>query len=76
MTREVHLLENGVPVLNFATRNELEIAHLLAGLLAPVRLQVADNDIAPVICLGSPLLQHPIRLADARGHPEEYLEVA
>ena len=43
---------------------------------APVRLQVTDHDVTPVLRLGSALLQHPIRLADSRSHPEEYLEIA
>mgnify|MGYP001162059181 CR=1 FL=1 len=45
-------------------------------LLAPVRLDHADDDIRPLLQLGAAGLQHLIGLADARCGPHEDFEAA
>ncbi len=71
--RQVHLLQRHVPVDDAPPRHDLEPGRLRGGVGAAVRLEVADHDVAPVLGLGLPLLQHPVGLADARGHAEEHL---
>ena len=67
------------------THGREETAALLEGLEViprrPVpyrgtRLEVADHDVAPRLELRVPLLQHPVRLADAGGHAQEDLVMA
>ena len=63
---QVHLLDHGASVLDPAPRNHLQALRLRGGLLAVVRLEVADHDVTPRRLLGVALLQHAVGLADAR----------
>ena len=70
-SREVHLLERGVPVGDPAARDDREALGLGGGRGATVRLEVADHHVAPRLRLGLRLLEHAIGLADAGGHPKD-----
>src|SRR3954447_26802768 len=74
--REVHLLELGVAIPHAAAGDHLEALGLGDRLAAPVRLEGADDDVAPGLGLRLPLLQHAVGLADAGGHAEEDLVAA
>ena len=73
--RQVHLLQRRPPVDDAPAGNDLQSLGLRDGLRPPVGLEVADDNIAPVLGLGGALLQHPVGLADPRGHPDEDLQV-
>ncbi len=74
--RQVHLLDLDLAVGNPAPGDDLQPDGLVAGLLAFVRLQVADRDIAPGLPLGPALLQHAVGLPHPGRHAEEDLVVA
>src|SRR5262249_41041565 len=71
-----HLLDDRLADRHMAAAHHLQAARLGARLLALVRLQVADRDIAAGVGFGLALLQHPVGLADPRGHAEEDLVAA
>jgi hypothetical protein len=74
--REVHLLERRAPVLDPAAGDDLEALDQPPGARAPVGLDDPHGHVAAGVRLGVALLEHPVRLADARGHPEEDLVAA
>ena len=74
--RQVHLLKLGVAVGDPPARDLLEVARLGERLDPAVGLEVADHDVAAGLGLGLGLLEHPVGLADAGGHPEEDLVAA
>ena len=74
--REVELLERDVAVRHAPAAESRQALGLRLGLLARVRLEVADHDVAPRLILRSQLLQRAIRLADAGRHAEEDLVMA
>jgi hypothetical protein len=74
--RQVHLLDRRAAVLDAAAGEHLEPRDQRRGLRPPVRLHEADDDVAAGFRLRLALLQHPVRLADARGHAEEDLVAA
>ncbi len=74
--RKVHLLQHRVAVAHAPAGNHLQALGQSGRLGATVGLQIADHDIAAGLRLGMPLLQHPVGLAHAGGHPEEDLVTA
>ena len=62
---DVHLLEARAPVLDRPARDDLEVADLLGGLRAAVRLDEADDDVGAALGPAAPLVEHRERLADA-----------
>ena len=62
---EIHLLERRAAVLDRPSWHDLEVGHLLGGLRAAVRLDVADDDVRASLGPAVPLAQHRKRLADA-----------
>ena len=68
---DVHLLELERPVLRAQPRNDLEALGEGRRLGAVVRLEVADHDVPPLLLRLPAFEEHPVRLADARRHPEE-----
>ena len=73
---EVHLLELTVLVLEAMAGDDFEALQQRLGLLAPMRLDHADDDVVAVLLSGARLLQHLIGLADAGGRAEEDLQPA
>ena len=68
---DVHLLELEPAVARAQARHLLEPFRERGGLGPVVRLEVADHDVAPVGVRRPAFLQHPVRLPDARCHPEQ-----
>ena len=66
----VHLLEHAVAVGDLLPGHDLEVADLLGGLRAPVRLDEADDDVLAVLAATPAFVQHREGLADARGGTE------
>ena len=73
--RQIELLEHDVLVGDAPPGEAGQAVGLRLGVLARVRLEVADHRVAPRLVLGAQLLQRPVGLADPRGHPEEDLVV-
>ena len=67
----VHLLELRVTVGDATSWNHLEAISLGQRFATSVRFEVADHDVPPGLCLGLSFLEHPVGLADARGHPKK-----
>ena len=67
----IHLLELERTVLRAQPRHDLEPVGERSRLGALVRLEVADHDVLPLLLRLAALEEHPVRLADARGHPEQ-----
>jgi hypothetical protein len=74
--REIHVLQRGPAVVDAPARHGVEPVEEPSRVRAPVRLDEADDDVATEVGLGVALLQHPERLAGARGHAEEDLVTA
>ena len=68
---EVHLLELERAVLRAQPRHDLEPFGEGRRLGTVVRLEVADHDVPPLLLRLAALEEHAVRLADARGHPEQ-----
>ncbi len=75
-SRQIHLIQSRPSVENATTRNSLQPLPLSNGLGTPMRLEITDGDIPPVVSFGNPLLQHPVGLPDPGSHAYEYLEMA
>ena len=73
--RQVHLLDLGVAVAHPPARHQLEVLGLRLVSQPPVRLEVADHDVAARLGLGLALLQHPVGLPDPGRHADEDLQV-
>ena len=73
---EVHLLERAALVLDALARHDLEPLEQGLGLLAPMGLDDADDDIVAVFRLGAGGLQHLVGLADAGRGADEDLQPA
>jgi hypothetical protein len=71
--REVHLYEIQIAIRRVARGDARQPVRLRLGLRTAVRLQVADHDVTSGLELRPPVLEHAIRLADARGHAQEDL---
>ncbi len=67
----IHLLELQLAVLRAHPRHDLEPFGERGRLGSVVRLEVADHDIPTLLLRLASLEQHPVRLADARCHPEQ-----
>ena len=67
---DVHLLERRAAVVDRAARDDLEVADLRGGLLSPVRLDDADDDVGAAVPAAAALVEHRERLADARRRAE------
>ena len=74
--RQVHLLERRAAVEQMPARDDVEPLGLRQRFRAPMRLEIADDDVATAVGFGDALLQHPIGLADAGRHPDEDLQVS
>ncbi len=61
---QVHLVEVGVPVGQPGPRDDLEVADLLGGVPAAVRLDVGDDDIGAAFLAPVPFVEQGERLAD------------
>ncbi len=72
----VHLLEGRVAVADHASRHDLQIADLVGGALAPVRLDEAGDDVLTPCLAAAALVEHRERLADARRGPEVHAQRA
>ena len=68
---DVHLLELERPVLRAQPRHDLEPLGERRRLGAVVRLEVADHDVLALLLRLPALVEHPVRLADSCGHPEQ-----
>ena len=68
---DVHLLELETAVARAQPGDDLESFGERARLGPVVRLEVADDDVAAVVLRLAALLEHPVGLADAGGHPEQ-----
>jgi hypothetical protein len=73
---EIELLEREAAILDLAPRQELEPDGERSRIVAPVRLDDADHDVASEIALGPCRLEHAVRLADARRRAEEDRQLA
>ena len=67
---EVHVGQVGPAVGHAPLGDDRDARRRGRGLLAPVRLEQADDDVAPGLLLCVPLEQHPVGLADPRRHAE------
>ncbi len=72
----IHLFELCAAMLEDSARNEFEAGGLRDGFGAPVRLEVADDDVDAFELKFLRLGQHLVGLADAGGVAEENLEFA
>ena len=73
---EIHLAHRVAAVVDDAEGLDLEPLCLRRRLRPPVRLEHADDDVAPVLRRRATLLQHAVGLADARRHAQEDLAAA
>jgi hypothetical protein len=73
---EVHLLERRAPVGDAPPGHDLQPGRERGRLLPPVSLEQSDDHVASRLRLRLSLLEHPVGLPDAGGHPEEDLVVA
>src|SRR5580704_1402243 len=73
---EIELFEGDPAVLDAFFGKELEAEDERTGLVAPVRLDDAHDDVALEVALRAGGLEHRIRLSDARCGPEEDDELA
>jgi hypothetical protein len=64
---DVHLLEHRAAVVHPAAGHDLEVADLLGGAGAPVRLHEPDDHVGAALLPAPPLVEHGERLADSRG---------
>ena len=71
---QVHLLQRDAPVFLLAERDDLQPLHECLRLGAAVVLDVAHDDIDALLAERLGLLQHPVRLADARPVAQVHLE--
>ena len=67
---EVHLLERDAAVLDRARGTTSRPSTMLRRVLAPVRLDQADNDIGAAVVPAAALIEHRDGLADPGGRPE------
>ena len=63
---DVHLLDRRPPILDRLAWNHFQAADLLGRLGSPVCLDVADDDVLAVFATTLALVEHRVRLADAR----------
>src|SRR5428012_3189 len=61
-------------VCDLTTRDDREAFGEPRRLLAPVRLEQPDHDVAPGVLLSVPLEDHPVRLSHPGCHPAEYAQ--
>ena len=73
---EVHLLELGPAVGAVDPRQDLQTLQHPPGVLAPVGLDVPDDDVGPAFLSAPRLVQHPVGLADPRGGTEVHPQAA
>ena len=71
---DVELVQDAIDVDRRLAGKNLEAFQQRLGLLAPVRLDDADNDVHAFLQLGAGGLQHLVGLADARRRADEDLE--
>ena len=74
--REIHLAHRVAAVVDDAEGLDLQPLCLRRRLRPAVRLEHADDDVAPVLGRRATLLQHAVRLADAGRHAQEDLAAA
>src|SRR5919106_2433301 len=67
---EVHLLQPGAPVLEGPPRHDLQVADLLGRARPAVGFDEPDDHVGPTLRPAPALVQHVVRLADARRRPE------
>ena len=72
----IHLLEYRSFIFDFAARNDGKIALLLLGSFAPVRFEIADNDILPALLSAIRLLKHLECFAHSCGKSHEYFQAS
>src|SRR5882672_6154844 len=73
---EVEVAQRGAAVSDVPVRQPLESLEQRLGLGAAVRLDVADDDVHASRLERARVFQHGVGLADARGRPEEHLQLA
>src|SRR5262245_21005417 len=73
---DVHLPDGCSAVLDVFARDDLEVADLFRRLRPAVWLDVADDDVLAVAGAAPPLVEHGVRLADARCGAEVDAELA
>ena len=66
----VHLLDDDAAVFDPSAGNDVEPVEQLGRLRPAVGLDETDHEVRPASGAAVSLFQHPIRLADARSHPE------
>ena len=73
---DVHFVERLPAIGDASPRNDLEALEQRLGLLAPVRLDDADDDVVAVLAARPGLLQHFVGLADTGRRADENLQLA
>ena len=70
----IHLLKESPAIVDLAPRNNLQTLRLCDGVLAAVRLEIADHHVVPLALQLLRFFQHLIGLADAGGIAQKDLE--
>ena len=73
---QVHFLQHHAAILGLAPRDDGQPGDQGVGLLPSVRLDIADDDVAPLALGALGGAEHGVGLADTGGHAKEDLELA
>ena len=73
---DIHLVEIERSVLGAEPRHDFEPVGEHGRLGAVMRLEIADRDVRSALLRLPSFEEHPVRLADAGSHPQEYPIVA
>ncbi len=73
---DIHLLDRDTPMLHDEPRDDLEAVEQRGGLGPAMGLDEANDHVGAPPLPPMPLLQHAVRLADARRHPDVHPEPA
>ena len=70
----IHLLDDDAAVVHVDRRHDLEPPKELGRMPSPMGLDVPDDEVRPTLQPPMALLEHPVRLAHTRRHPEVHTE--
>src|SRR5439155_8257829 len=72
----IHFLELDAAIFDLPARNDFQAFDLLNGVFSPMRLEIPNDDIGPLLFQFLRFLEHPVRFAGSSRVTEKYLQTA
>ena len=72
----IHFLELDAAIFDLPARNDFQAFDLLNGVFSPMRLEIPNDDIGPLLFQFLRFLEHSVRFAGSSRVTEKYLQTA